>query len=163
MSYFVKNSIAEIRDILSYTIDEMSELESHLFRKELCQKFTNSKEHYPIWEHFSSFFSVRDNDAWMWLDEFIKQEEVYLFFDKTDFPIVYIFQAGQSIVRFLEEFPWDFYLSNKANDYILTHNDHDYLIATGTAETWLKKKALELSKTGWRDMDGKSYLHLELS
>ncbi len=39
-----------------------------------------------------------------------------------------------------EIFPWDFYFTNKDLEYLVTHNDSDYLIASGTAMDWLKTK-----------------------
>ena len=92
------------------------------------------------------------------MDEFIQQKETYLFFDSSDDPTFYIIHENQSITQFLAELPFVFYLTNENLDFLITQNDHDYLIASGTAEPWLREKAKELSKSGWVDMDGKSYL-----
>ena len=76
----------------------------------------------------------------------------------SDDSTFYIIHENQSITQFLAELPFVFYLTNENLDFLITQNDHDYLIASGTAESWLRDKAKELSKTGWVDMDGKSYL-----
>ncbi|MBP9888368.1 MAG: hypothetical protein KBF93_18865, partial [Leptospiraceae bacterium] len=93
------------------------------------------------------------------LDEFLRKQEIYFFFDESNDPTIYIFQPDQSFVKFLSEFPkYVYYITNESLDFILTFNDHDFLIASSTAEPRLRNKARELSKTCWVDMDGKSYL-----
>lgn len=157
-----KNYISEALAATNSKVDEMSPLESKFFRSKIWGKYSDGKEHHTLWEHVNvklNSFDVRESHAWKWLDEFLPSEETYLFFDFEDDPIFYIFLENQSLVKFLQEFPISvFYLTNKNLDYLISYNDHEYLTALGTAEPWLRNKAKELSKTGWVDMDGKSYL-----
>jgi|JI10StandDraft_1071094.scaffolds.fasta_scaffold113976_3 hypothetical protein len=51
-----------------------------------------------------------------------------------------------------------FIFTNKNLDFLIYHNDSNYLHCVGTAEPWLRNKVKELSKTGWVDLEGKSYL-----
>ena len=135
---FYTNNIAKIVKTLNYNLDCMSDLESQIFRKHIFEKFTQG--------------SIRDKYAWKWLDEFIRKEETYLFFDKDDDPIVYILMEGQSVAEFIAELPiYVFYITNKNLDYIVSHNDSDYLIASGTAESWLREKVREMTANGWKD------------
>ena len=59
---------------------------------------------------------------------------------------------GQSVAEFIAELPiYVFYITNKNLDYIVSHNDSDYLIASGTAESWLREKVREMTANGWKD------------
>lgn len=161
MKTFVKESIDEALQATGYKIEEMSSLESVFFRKRILDTFADGKEHRALWEAVGATkgFSVCDSNAWEWLDEFLLLDEFYLFFDKGDDTTIYIFHENQSFAKFQNEFPgYTFYITNENLDFLIYHNDSDYLRCIGTAEPWLRNKVKELSKTGWVDMDGKSYL-----
>jgi len=159
MKNFVKESIEETLQATGYKLEEMTPLESVLFRKNILEKFTGGKDHRAIWEVTKgSEFAIRDRNAWQWIDEFLLLDEFYLFFDKGDDSTIYIFPENQSFTRFQSEFSgYVFYITNKNLDFLICFNDSHYLIALGSAESWLREKVRELSKTGWVDMDGKSY------
>lgn len=160
MRNFVKESIEETLKTTGYKLEEMTELESVMFRKSVLEKYTGGKDFRALWEVLEgSEFCIRDKNAWKWLDEFLLLDECYLFFDRGDDTSIYIFQENQSLTKFLSEFDgYIFYVTNKNLDFLISFNDSDYLTAQGTAEPWLRNKAKELSITGWVDMDGKSYL-----
>ena len=44
-----------------------------------------------------------------------------------------------------------FYVTNDNLDYIISYNDHEYLIACGIAETWLRNKVADMTANGWKD------------
>ena len=161
MTNFVKESIDEALQATGYRLEEMSTLESVFFRKRVWDTLTDGKEHWCLWESAAAYggFSIRESNAWEWLDEFLLLDEFYLFFDKDEDPTIYIFPQNQCFTKFQNEFPgYTFYITNKNLDFLIYQNDSDYLRCIGTAEPWLRNKAKELSKTGWVDMDGKSYL-----
>lgn len=160
MKNFVKESIDEALKATGYKLEAMTELESILYRKSILDKYTGGRDFRALWEVTKgSEFTIRESNAWEWLDEFLLLEEFYLFFDKGDDTTIYIFPENQSFTKFQNEFPgYNFYISNKNLDFLIYQNDSDYLSAHGTAEPWLRNKAKELSNTGWVDMDGKSYL-----
>jgi hypothetical protein len=159
MINFVKESINEALQATGYKLEEMTELESVMFRKTVLDRYTGGVDFRAIWEVLEgSEFSVCDKNAWEWLDDFLLPNEFYLFFDKGDDTTIYIFPENQSFTKFQNEFPgYIFYLTNKNLDFLISFNDSDYLTAQGTAEPWLRNKVKELSKTGWVDMEGKSY------
>ncbi|MCB1156059.1 MAG: hypothetical protein H7A25_22435 [Leptospiraceae bacterium] len=168
MRDYFKENIQEALDATNYRMEEMSPLESIFFRQKVSEKFADGRDYSSLfWEAVATTgkgFSIRSDESWKWLDDFLEYKEYILFFEKSDDSTIYIFPEKQSIVKFLHEFPINvLYITNDYLDYFISFNDSDYLHCIGTAESWLKTKALELSKTGWRDMDGKSYLHLELS
>ncbi len=159
MNEYLKESLIEAKEATGMALEEMSALESVFFRNKVIEKFMQGKNSFPLWERVSPGYGVHDPKAWHWLDEFLLNQEIYFFFDESNDPTIYIFQPDQSFVKFLSEFPkYVYYITNESLDFILSFNDHDYLIASGTAEPWLRKKAKELSKSGWVDMEGKSYL-----
>ena len=161
MTTFVKESIDEALEATGYRIEEMSSLESVFFRKKILETFSDGREHRALWESAGARdgFSVCDANAWQWLDDFLLPNEFYLFFDKGDDTTIYIFPENQSFTKFQNEFPgYIFYLTNKNLDFLIYHNDSNYLHCVGTAEPWLRNKVKELSKTGWVDLEGKRYL-----
>jgi len=149
----------EAAQTVGYRLTEMSPLESVFFRKNLLQKFTKSYEHYALWENLNSSFAIRQSHSWEWIDEFLERKEFLFLFEADNDETVYIISENQSLTKLLGEMPIKvFYITNEKLDFILSYNDHEYLIASGTAESWLREKAKKLSITGWVDMDGKSYL-----
>ena len=161
MINFVKESINEALHTTGYKLTEMSSLKSVFFRQKVWDTFTDGKYHYALWESAAEHggFSVCDANAWKWLDEFLLPNEFYLFFDKGDDSTIYIFPENQSFTKFQTEFPdYIFYITNENLVFLIYQNDSDYLRCIGTAEPWLHNKVKELSKTGWVDMEGKSYL-----
>lgn len=159
MNEYLKESLLEAKEATGIALEEMSALESVFFRNKVVEKFMEGNKSFLLWERVVRGYAIHDRKAWHWLDEFLKNQEIYFFFDESNDPTIYIFQPNQSFVKFLHEFPkYVYYITNESLDFILGLNDHDYLIASGTALPWLRNKAKELSKTGWVDMDGKSYL-----
>jgi hypothetical protein len=153
-----KEYVMEAAQAVGCRLTEMSPLESVFFRKTLLQKFTESYEHYALWENLSRPFAIRQSHSWEWIDEFLQGSEFLFLFDADNDETIYIISENQSLSKLLSEMPIKvFYITNEKLDFILSYNDHEYLIAAGTAETWLHNKAKELSKSGWIDMDGKSY------
>lgn len=160
MNDFIKNEIDDAVATLSFKLGEMSLLEAKFFRERMASKFLKDGiDAFPLWERvLFPRFSVRDVNAIDWLDEFIRNQETIMFFHKDDHSIIYNINKGQSLSLFLNEIPYQMYhFTNESLDYLICFSDANYLIAAGTAEPWLRNKAIELSKTGWKDMDGKSF------
>ncbi len=150
----------EIKDIIAQKEINLVELDndtSKLLRSKIITKFFHDSETTQLWNQFISNeeFSVREEDAWKWLDEFLFSIESYFFFDEPEDDIIYKIEPNHSKVSFLQEIIlYTFYITNPNLDFLIYFNDSNYLSAIGTAEPWLRNKAIELSKTGWKDMDG---------
>ncbi|MEM7183518.1 MAG: hypothetical protein AAF518_21600 [Spirochaetota bacterium] len=161
MNDYAVAGIQEAIQAVEYTIAEMTVSQSILLHEKVSQKFADGKEYESLfWEAVGSQgFSVRDREAWKWLDEFLQGQQFLLFFEKTSTPIVYAFQEHQIVSKFLKECPiYVFYITNQNLDYLIYFNDSDYLRCIGTAEPWLQNKARELSQAGWRDRDERTFL-----
>ncbi|MCB1194396.1 MAG: hypothetical protein H7A23_08460 [Leptospiraceae bacterium] len=152
MRNFRLEDIEKAKLQFGFDIRQLSENESLNFHSKIYSKyFPSGGEIYPLWEKVSPYFSIREPDAWQWLDEFIDAQNTFLFFDKEDELSVFSFHCKKRISSFLEIFPWDFYFTNKDLEYLVTHNDSDYLITSGTAMDWLKGKVDILTHQGWMD------------
>ena len=135
-----------------YRLTEMTPLESIFFRKRVLGKFTESYEHYALWENLKEPFGVREPHSWEWIDEFLREKEFYFFFEEDNDETIYIILENQSLSKLLREMPIKvFYVTNDNLDYIISYNDHEYLIACGIAETWLRNKVADMTANGWKD------------
>ena len=153
---FLKNEIQEIIEKHNLNIEQLNEENSIQFRKKIIEKFFD-KDSGILWDQpLNDFgFCLRENLAWKWLDSFLLSKDAIIFFDKSDDEILYNIPNSVSKEIFLKEILlYNFYITNKTLDFLIYFNDSSYLRAIGTAEPWLRNKAIELSKTGWRDMDG---------
>lgn len=154
MKNFRLEDIEKARNEFGFDIQKLSENDSLNFHSKVYSKYSPSgSEVYPLWEKVSPHFSVREPEAWQWLDEFIDMQDTFLFFDKEDEIFVFSFHCKKQISSFLEIFPWDFYFTNKDLEYLVTHNDSDYLITAGKAIDWLKTKVKVLGNEGWMNYD----------
>jgi hypothetical protein len=114
--------------------------ESETLRMEVARRFGRGLPTGFLWEHFSEASSVHDPEAWRWIADYIKDTKVFMFFNQEDDTAVFELVNGADIVPVLAECAlFEFYVTNPAVDYVLCHNHHDYLIATGTAISWLEK------------------------
>jgi hypothetical protein len=158
MNEYLTESLIEAKEATGIRMEELSVLESLFFRNKVIAKYMQNSNAFPLWERIQPGYGLHDPKAWHWLDDFLEKKEIYFFFDESNNPITYILNSGQSLVIFLHEFPkYVYYITNESLDFLICFNDHGYLIASGTAEPWLRNKVKELSKTGWVDMEGKSY------
>ena len=108
MTNFVKESIKETLKTTGYRLEEMTELESVIFRKTVLDKYTGGVDFRALWEVLEgSEFSVCDKNAWKWLDEFLLLDECYLFFDKGYDSTIYIFY------KISNRIPWLHFLRHK--------------------------------------------------
>jgi hypothetical protein len=147
--------VSEAIKATGYNLSEFSPEDSNKIRKDLETKFCRDSEQFGLWERIVSPFAVCQKHSWEWLEEFLLQKNFLFFYEENRDSIIYQFSKTNLLSEFLNEIPIQvFYVSNASLDYLICYNDHDYLIAAGTAEPWLRNKAIELSKTGWRDMDG---------
>jgi hypothetical protein len=89
-------------------------------------------------EHRSS---VQHPDSWSWVDEFLTDEPVLFFYDSNlnGDDAMFRIPSGRDVVTLLREcssFP--FYVTNDALDYVICHNDHDYIVGAGRAKAWVE-------------------------
>lgn len=95
-----------------------------------------------LWENLGTRTSIRGKFAWEFIDKILSQQpgdKVFMFFDERDKTPAFAFPRDVPIVPLLEQTShFIFYLTNEELDYLICFNDHDFLIAAGTAIDALK-------------------------
>jgi hypothetical protein len=93
-----------------------------------------------LWESFTEQFGVMDENAWKWIREIVRDEPILMFFNPEDEVHAFKFDNASDVEAILAEtFGFEFYLTNKATEYVLCFNHHNVLIACGKAIEWLKE------------------------
>jgi hypothetical protein len=109
--------------------------------KIVCDKYSQGKDRYPLWEHLSEKKSFRNESAWRFISEFIGNDSCLLFTEKKDENTIIKMTNGPELSLILgDSFHFVFYITNDNCDYLLCFNDHDYLIGCGTAKKWIADK-----------------------
>jgi len=136
------NEVLESIKCLSITdYNILSEEELAPILSQLLDRFTTLKEYeFSLWENMirGEYFSIRDEDSWMWMTDFPTEEPCILIFEYQYEKKGIEFQRMEDLVNVIgESFNFVFYITSRKIDYLLTQNDHDYLIAAGRAKSWL--------------------------
>ncbi len=115
--------------------------------KKLREKYTDGINHPYFWEGLIDRASIQNKEAWQWIGEFVKQEQVImLFIDRPGEPGV-VFENGDCVVRTLWECTgFEFYLTDSQATYLLCYNHHDFLIATSLAANWIKERKMQVTE-----------------
>lgn len=139
MSYF-RNSVLEAAQNVHISISELTHDESERLLNQVDQNFAKKRNMVWLWEHLKDGVSIRDENAWPWVGEYVGNAEVILF-DYAEKDSFFRLQNGLQLVPLLGEMPnAEFYLTNSNAEYVICFNHHDHLIACGTAKSWLEKK-----------------------
>ena len=126
---------------LNINCTEVDEKQSQEVIKRIIKKYTTKNENTYLWEEIIDCVSVNNKDAWQWINDFIGDWEVILFFNSADEKKSFVFKNGEDLVSVLgETYGFEFYITNKDLTYLMCFNHHDILIASGIAKEWLKNK-----------------------
>ncbi len=135
--FSIHNDVVDAAKELNLKIVELPEGERENIRNSVAHKFAAGSVHW-LWEKLNSATSIRNGDAWRWIDDFIKGEPILLFFNFGDDKSMFLLYDYKHIVDLLGETSgFEFYITNPKNEFLICFNHHDYLIASGTAESWL--------------------------
>lgn len=138
----VKNQLLKISLEKNIAVEEMSSEVSKDLRVKVLKKFTNGcGDDNFLWssllEENSAF--CRNDNSWLLLDNFIKEQRTYMFFNKSDCPRFFRFSSGKDIVSVLHESSFsDMYFIDEDLNFLITYSHHDILTASGTAVAWLE-------------------------
>jgi hypothetical protein len=139
MSY-IREQIIEAAKELNTPIEELSHQESERIGILASNKFAGGAKR-NLWEHFESSVSIQNQDAWKWIEDYVENRQVLMFFELDNDEAVFLFPNASSIVSVLEKTAnFEFYLTDTEATYIICFNHHNYLIASGAAEGWLTKR-----------------------
>jgi len=108
--------------------------------QEIYKRFTSDGSlNWNLWDrpNRAKCKSVYAPEGWKWIADFVGENKCILFLNDGG---VFEFLNGRNLVEVIGEttIP-EFNVTNPALDYVIVMNHHDYLIAFGTAITWLEK------------------------
>lgn len=105
---------------------------------QVLRLFSSSEYVYPFWEHLNEPISVTYPFAWEWFDSLLSGKEVILFFEPDENDGCFLFDDGGNLMPVLAEcYRFTFYLTDTNSSFLLAYNDHENLIACGSAKEWL--------------------------
>ncbi len=136
----IKKEIISAAERMNVSISEMEEAQTSYLVHGVIEKYTNGKKSTNIWENLVDEFSVNDKNAWIWIEDYISDNEAIMFFNQEDEKNAFLFHNGHDVVSLLgDTYGFEFYLTNRNIDYLLCFNHHDVLIACGDSRDWLSR------------------------
>ncbi|OPX44210.1 hypothetical protein CLHUN_17640 [Ruminiclostridium hungatei] len=136
----IKGQIKSAAGSLNVNIQEVQVSDIDNIVSQAIDKFAGGNKVIPFWENLIDYISINNKDAWLWIGELIGDTETIMFFNTSDEKAAFAFNNGDNVVSVLSEtYGFEFYLTNRATEYLLCFNHHDVLIACGNAIKWLKK------------------------
>ena len=137
---FIKENILNVANDLNIFVNKILPEEFNSQRTYLEVKFCDkSKNSSFMWERLNNFYSIKDSNAWLWIDKILNDGSVIMFLDLDNEPLAFKLNSAKDVLSILSEsIGFEFYLTNEKSDYLLCLNHHDYLIATGSIVESLK-------------------------
>ena len=115
----------------------LDEREAEKLRSEVESKFAK-RGSAPLWERLLGSIGKRRSDATTLACAYASTEPKILFFDDRRTKRMFSFPTGEPLQKLLDECaPMVFYITNSNGSYLITRNDHDYLIGVGDCSSWL--------------------------
>jgi len=142
MTSTIYNAIEAVAQKRKISFTTLNFEESRKIHREVTFKFADSVyEQDWLWEYLNDSLAIQNPSAWRWISEFNTTDPIILFFNPSDEKSAFEFPDIHNIIDILKDtFGFEFYLCNKNLDYLLCFNHHDFLIACGTAKSWLQSK-----------------------
>lgn len=138
---FIKDAIVEACNATGCSVTQLNNEESTTVRTCIEEKYAASHGQSPLWERLEGECSKYDPDGWRAISEFPFDNMVTMFFDKENETTMYSMNSCRDVVRLLCECPgFVFYITDVNCSFLLCHNDHDYLIGSGTAKDWVGRR-----------------------
>jgi len=102
-------------------------------------EYIHGEQNYPFWDNLAKWVGVDYAFSWEWLPDLIRGTTIYLFTDQDDLKEeVFIIDNGDCLPEIMEACSgFTFYITDSECNYLVCYNDHDNLIASGTAIDWL--------------------------
>ncbi len=132
--------ISEASTTLNIQLEPLSsEGANNLFRR-LRKKYADFSSELPLWETVGEHISRKRANGWRDVGEYVGDFQCLLATEK-DGEEAYRVSSGNDLTQLLHECPgFEFYVTNEDCDFLLCHNDHDYLIGAGKAAAWVATK-----------------------
>lgn len=141
---YIRDEIIQAAQTVNATIVELKDRKKNDIRKLIISRYTKDYDTHYIWKGLKEDYSIQDPEGWRLIHEFIKDLESILFFDEDEETSMFLFEDGAKIVQVLSEsVGFEFYITNKAADFLICFNHHDFLIVAGTAVNWLQERSFK--------------------
>lgn len=116
----------------------LSSDEVHRLVGMIVDRFTRPlRDDHPLWETFYEDVARRRSDGWSIICDYPEPLPIMLFEDQAEFR-GYGFSSQAGMRTVLAESPgFEFYATNKNADFVLCHNQHDFIIGAGECRDWL--------------------------
>ncbi len=135
---FISEAIEEASQSSGCNVTPLDDSESRSIRDCVESKYASSSGSLPLWERLVGEESKYDPDGWKVIGEFPCRSMVTIFFDKENEGTMYRVNSCNDVVKIISECPgFVFYVTDAECDFVLCHNDHDYLIGAGSAKEWV--------------------------
>lgn len=102
----------------------------------------NAKYGFSLFDMLKIGESVAVNfyDSWSWINDFIKDKKVIVFFDYKEGEYIEL-SNGSAFIEFYDNCPKDeFYMTDTEGNYLLGYNHSHCLFAMGIAADWLESE-----------------------
>jgi hypothetical protein len=131
---------------LNTTATTLNQAQTSTKWKEIIARYGDTEK--PVsqfWDCLKNPTMSYDEQGWYTIKEFIMAaENIFLMFDPADEKKSFVFENGNALAEVLIESGCrDFYLVDDAISFLLCYNDHNIVLAAGTAKPWLAQTALE--------------------
>ncbi|MCP4152358.1 MAG: hypothetical protein GY757_31765 [bacterium] len=139
MSYNRKNILHAITN-LQGAAEEIDSKRCISFRKIIETKFARYRFTGALWSRLKHSVGICAENGWIKISEWIGNRPNILFFDSFEDESMFLFKNGGYLKDVLGEcVGFEFYVSNENATFLLSHNHHDYLLASGEAFEWLSQ------------------------
>lgn len=92
----------------------------------------------PLWQRLYKFSSIYNPEAWRWIEQFVGNRPIVIFFDITECKQILQLVNGINITSVLANSSgFTFYVTDITYSYLICFNDHNFLIGCGTAKLWI--------------------------
>jgi hypothetical protein len=138
--YSVRNWLNDAITTLALEAAFVDRTESARIRTALGQRYGRPGSRGIFSDALVDYAAVQHPDSWQWVDEFIDPDQpTYLFGDEHQLYELLRLEHGGDVIRVLEHTPgFPFYVTIPELRYLLSHNDHDYIIGCGDAKDWVE-------------------------
>jgi hypothetical protein len=122
----------------------MSEQETAELMQGVTSRFGDPRSKRALWDQLTDRVSCRSEDGWRWISEFNPSDPCIMFVPPHLESQAFRFDAGRDVASVLAECSgFVVYIVGINLEYLLCFNDHEYLIASGTAKPWLLARCNE--------------------
>lgn len=139
----IKKQLLEFSNQNNVSVKILSEDEKAVIFQKVKKKYIREKAKigYSIFEALKYEYVGTDvADSWKWLEDFIKNKSIIVFFNDSEEKNCYEFDDGKAFVDFYNNIPLiEFYIVDVELTYLLAYNHSQCLVAMGKAADWLEK------------------------